>query len=97
MCRSVELYFYIYSRRYEGKPSSNDCVPKVFTPNSNGVNDVWEVKNLNLYPICKVHVYKRWREDVYSSIGYGIPWESTYRGAVLPSGTYYMIDLKNGF
>ena len=34
---------------------------------------------------------------VFSSIGYGVPWDGTYRGAKLADGTYYyIIDLKNG-
>jgi gliding motility-associated-like protein len=41
-------------------------------------------------------VYNRYGENVYSSIGYGIPWNATYKGARLPAGTYYyIIDLKN--
>ncbi len=73
-------------------------VPNAFTPNGDGVNDTWDIKFIDSYPNCKVDVYNRWGENVYSSIGYGIPWEGTYKGAVLPSGTYYyVINLKNGF
>jgi gliding motility-associated-like protein len=85
------------SRRYYGKPVQMITLPNAFTPNCDGVNDAWGVKNLNSYPNCTVRVYKRWRENVYSSIGCGIPWEGIYKGAVLPSGTcYYVIKLKNG-
>jgi gliding motility-associated-like protein len=44
-----------------------------------------------------VMVFNRWGQNVYSSIGYGIPWDGTYRGARLPTATYYyIINLKNG-
>jgi len=59
-------------------------VPNAFTPNGDGVNDTWDIKFIDSYPNCTVNVYNRWGENVYSSIGYGIPWEGTYKGAVLP-------------
>ncbi|MDB4903695.1 MAG: hypothetical protein JWQ63_2976, partial [Mucilaginibacter sp.] len=34
---------------------------------------------------------------VFSSVGYGTPWDGTYNGKSLPVGTYYyIIDPKNG-
>jgi len=50
-----------------------------------------------LYPKNTVNVYNRYGEKVYSSIGYGVPWDGRYGGRDLPTGTYYyIIDLKNG-
>ncbi|MFS2185184.1 PKD domain-containing protein [Mucilaginibacter sp. Mucisp84] len=72
-------------------------VPNVFTPNGDGVNDVWNVKYLESYPNNKVDVYNRFGEKVYSSIGYSVPWDGKYKGSYLPPGTYYyIIDPKNG-
>jgi gliding motility-associated-like protein len=75
----------------------NIIIPNAFTPNGDGINDTWDIKNLDTYPNCTVEIYNRWGENVYSSIGYGIPWNGTYRGAPLPTGAYYyIINLKNG-
>jgi len=72
-------------------------IPNTFTPNGDGINDTWDIKNLDSYVNCTVQIYNRYGENVYSSIGYGVPWGGTYKGAVLPAGTYYyIIDLKNG-
>jgi gliding motility-associated-like protein len=72
-------------------------VPNVFTPNGDGVNDIWDVKYLESYPNNKVDVYNRFGERVYSSIGYSVPWDGKYNGSYLPPGTYYyIIDPKNG-
>lgn len=72
-------------------------VPNVFTPNGDGVNDIWNVKYLESYPNNKVDVYNRFGEKVYSSIGYSVPWDGKYKGSYLPPGTYYyIIDPKNG-
>jgi gliding motility-associated-like protein len=72
-------------------------IPNTFTPNGDGINDTWNVKYLDSYTNCTVDIYNRYGEKVYSSIGYGIPWNGTFKGAALPAGTYYyIIDLKNG-
>jgi len=72
-------------------------IPNTFTPNGDGINDTWNIKNLDLYQSCTVQVYNRWGQNVYTSIGYGTPWDGTYKGAPLPAGSYYyVIDLKNG-
>ncbi|WP_419789153.1 hypothetical protein HDF18_25510 [Mucilaginibacter sp. X5P1] len=40
------------------------------------------------YPNCKVDVYNRYGEKLYSSIGYPIPRDGKYEGAILPVRTY---------
>ena len=72
-------------------------IPNTFTPNGDGINDTWEIKYLDYYPKSTVNIFDRWGQKVFSSIGYPIPWDGTYKGTVLPSGTYYyIIDPKNG-
>jgi gliding motility-associated-like protein len=71
-------------------------VPNTFTPNADGINDTWNIKYLDLYKSCNVNVFNRWGQPVFSSIGYGKPWNGVYNGIALPTGTYYyVIDLKN--
>jgi gliding motility-associated-like protein len=72
-------------------------VINTFTPNGDGFNDTWTIKYLESYTGNTVDIYNRYGEKVYSSVGYGIPWDGTYKGANLPSGTYYyIINPKNG-
>lgn len=85
------------------QPSSNTviaqnlAIPNTFTPNGDGINDTWEIKSLENYPNCTVAVYNRWGEKLYSSVGYSIPWDGTYKGIKLPVGAYYyIINLNNG-
>ncbi len=78
-------------------PDNALVIPNTFTPNGDGVNDTWIIKNLDLFPACNVSVYTRYGQKVYASLGYSIPWNGRYKGSPLPSGTfYYIIDLNNG-
>ncbi|HMN06229.1 MAG TPA: gliding motility-associated C-terminal domain-containing protein [Flavobacteriales bacterium] len=56
-----------------------------FTPNGDGINDVWEIPELRSFPQAEVSVYDRWGQRVYHSIGYKDPFD----GAGLPTATYY--------
>ncbi len=70
--------------------------PDGFTPNGDGVNDVWNISYIDQYPEAVVEVYNRWGELLFRSEGYEEPWDGTYNGEPVPVGTYYyIIDLKD--
>ncbi|HVX49403.1 MAG TPA: gliding motility-associated C-terminal domain-containing protein [Chitinophagaceae bacterium] len=72
-------------------------VPNAFSPNGDGINDTWNIQKLITYPEADIYVFNRFGQVVYHSRGYSKPWDGTFKGALLPFGTYYyMIDLKNG-
>jgi gliding motility-associated-like protein len=72
-------------------------IPNAFTPNGDGVNDIWDISALQGYPECTVNIFNRYGAMVYNSVGYPKAWDGTYGGSALPVGTYYyIIDLKNG-
>ena len=72
-------------------------VPNTFTPNGDGINDIWEIKYLSSYPGCTVNIFNRVGQKVYSSIGYTRPWDGNAAGSELSTGVYYyIIDPKNG-
>ena len=64
-------------------------VPNAFSPNSDGRNDSWIIPNIENYPNCKILVFNRWGNEVFSSEGYQQPWDGTMNGQELPVGTYY--------
>jgi gliding motility-associated-like protein len=70
--------------------------PNGFTPNGDGVNDVWQIDNITPFENCEVEVYNRWGELLFRSVGYNTPWDGRYNGQELPVGTYYyVIDLND--
>jgi len=71
-------------------------VPNTFTPNSDGVNDTWNLDFLTGYPDCTVDVFSRYGQLVYHSQGYSNAFNGNYNGKPLPTGTYYyIIHLKS--
>jgi gliding motility-associated-like protein len=73
-------------------------ISKAFSPNNDGINDAWEIGNINLYPELEVIIYNRWGQLVWKSgRGYPVPWDGTGKGDRLPMDSYhYIIDLHNG-
>lgn len=72
-------------------------IPNTFTPNGDGINDVWQIRYLDSYPGVTVNIYNRYGIRVYGSVGYLQPWNAILNGQLLPVGTYYyVIDPKIG-
>jgi gliding motility-associated-like protein len=72
-------------------------VPNVFSPNNDGINDVWNIQYLETYPNAVVEIYNRYGQQVFKSSGYSRPWDGKMNGNVLPTGVYYyIINPRNG-
>lgn len=69
-------------------------IPNTFTPNSDGINDVWDVQGLDASALIKI--FNRYGAMIYQSRGYALAWDGRYGGQKLPTGTYYyIINAKN--
>lgn len=66
-------------------------VPNTFSPNGDGVNDTWDINNIQLYPDCNMQVFNKWGAIVFESQSYPEAWDGTYQGTPLPAETYYYI------
>ncbi len=71
-------------------------IPNSFSPNGDGINDLWNIDALITYPQSIMTVFNRYGQQVYRDIGYSKPWNGKYNGEQVPTGTYYyVLDLKN--
>ncbi|NQX80791.1 MAG: gliding motility-associated C-terminal domain-containing protein [Flavobacteriaceae bacterium] len=74
-----------------------------FSPNSDGVNDFFEIKGLSNFPENSIEIFNRWGNTVYYKKGYDNTWNGVSNKAKvgessskLPNGTYfYILDLGN--
>jgi gliding motility-associated-like protein len=72
-------------------------IPNVFSPNSDGLHDTWDITNLNLYPNSSVEIFNRNGQIVFQSKGYSTPWDGRKNGSPVPVGVYYyIINTGNG-
>ncbi len=62
-----------------------------FSPNSDGVNDIFKVRNIHLYPENEIVIFNRWGKSVYQTKTYNNEWGGIYQGRFLPDGTYFYI------
>jgi gliding motility-associated-like protein len=72
-----------------------DCphlfVPNALTPSGSEENSLWQIKGLEQYPKASVQVFNRWGNLIYQSKGMYTPWDGTYQGKLVPTGTYYYV------
>jgi gliding motility-associated-like protein len=72
-------------------------IPNTFSPNGDGINDVWNLKLLTTYENSLVEIFNRYGQIVYSLVGYKVPFDGNFEGKPLPVGTYYyVIRPRNG-
>ncbi|HLN55308.1 MAG TPA: gliding motility-associated C-terminal domain-containing protein, partial [Bacteroidales bacterium] len=83
-----------------GVIGSEDCIeiPEIITPNGDGYNDTWKIRNIDMFPNAEVVVFNRWGKKVFESRNIlAAPWDGTLKGKALPTDSYhYILDLKNG-
>jgi len=70
----------------------------VFSPNGDGINDYFDIKNADRFPEILVEVYSRWGDMLFQSKGYDDSkrWDGTTRGKNAPLGTYYYVIIPYG-
>ncbi|MFP4663245.1 MAG: gliding motility-associated C-terminal domain-containing protein [Bacteroidales bacterium] len=79
--------------------NNSEClyIPNSFTPNGDGYNDTWVIRNITAYPNALVQVYSQEGRLLMEANGGYTPWDGQYNGRDVPSGTYYyVVNLNNG-
>ncbi|HEX6334503.1 MAG TPA: gliding motility-associated C-terminal domain-containing protein [Flavisolibacter sp.] len=70
-----------------------ECIEpmEAFTPNGDGINDLWLITQNNCLRTARVQVYNRYGNLVFESQDYRNNWNGTYNGKPVPDGTYYFV------
>ena len=68
-----------------------------FSPNGDGVNEVFTILGIEAFPNNRVCVFNRWGNQVFQQDGYRNTWTGDFNGKLLPDGTYfYVVDDGEG-
>lgn len=62
--------------------------PTAFSPNGDGMNDVFKPKVLLRILQYQLRIFDRWGNQVYQSTNPSTGWDGTYNGHLLPVGAY---------
>lgn len=66
-----------------------------FTPNGDGVKDLWEIENIEQYDDYVIRIYDRFGKLLVEYDSQYPGWDGTYNGVDMPSTDYwYVIDLE---
>jgi gliding motility-associated-like protein len=74
-------------------------VPKAFSPDGNGVNDLLRPILVGIKEVRSFRVYSRWGNLLYQTKAVTLGWDGTYNGQLMPTDTYTWVfegvDLDN--
>lgn len=77
---------------------SRVAIPNAFSPNNDGVNDLWTIKGISL--VKHLLVFNRWGQKVFERSNFiasdrASCWDGTFKGYHAPPGTYvYFVEME---
>ena len=76
----------------------NIIPPSVFSPNNDGINDVFQLDIPKTMAACtSLQIFNRWGSKIFESVGQNVAWDGrTTAGKKVPAGTYFYILEMNG-
>lgn len=86
----------VYVRNKEGCETISQEIwllnyPKFFTPNNDGYNDTWLIKNSEFEPHFKVYIYDRLGKLITSFNSNSTGWDGSYNGEKIKSSDYWFV------
>ncbi|MBR4714302.1 MAG: T9SS type B sorting domain-containing protein [Paludibacteraceae bacterium] len=100
----ASIRFYRHCPKKENLDPSSETfldLPNFFSPNGDGVNDVWEIAFLDTVGAYKLDLYDRFGRLIRSYHNDYMPWDGTSGGRNLPSDDYwyylFLFDLDRSF
>ncbi len=68
-----------------------ESIPSGFTPNGDGINDVFRPVGTRYQRMIDFSVYNRWGEKLFYTNDYKKGWDGTYNGVPQDLGTYFYV------
>lgn len=76
--------------------ANNVYIPNLFSPNNDGMNDVFFIRGIGLYKVRSLRIFNRWGEMVFSKYDFmandpASGWDGSYKGARLLTDVFVYI------
>jgi gliding motility-associated-like protein len=75
--------------RVKVKYQNTEAIPNAFSPNGDGLNDVFKLYNLHHQKLSYMYIYNRWGQLLYTNTNPEQGWDGNYQGKPCDAGTYY--------
>ena len=62
-----------------------------FSPNGDGLNDVFFIRGVEAFPDNVLCIFNRWGNQVFRQEGYQNTWSGEWETSIVPSGTYFYV------
>lgn len=70
----------------------NLFVPSAFSPNGDGINDMFRVTNITFQKLQEFRVFNRWGQEIFRTNDPKLGWDGTWKGVPQEMGSYqYLI------
>lgn len=63
--------------------------PHFFTPNGDGANETWNIRDLRDQEVAYIYIYDRYGKVLTKIKPSGSGWDGTYNNALMPSDDYW--------
>ncbi|MEZ4852665.1 T9SS type B sorting domain-containing protein [Flavobacterium sp.] len=87
--------FTVYDKKGCGIPSTQFITsigfPSFFTPNGDGFNDTWQIKDVNLFDEWKIFIFDRYGKLLKELHRNSESWDGTFNGKNLPANDYWFV------
>lgn len=70
-------------------PNIHEIIPTSFTPNGDGLNDVFRVGGMRVQRLIDLSVYNRWGQLIYQTADKNKGWDGTWNGTPQETGVYF--------
>lgn len=64
-------------------------IQKYFSPNNDGINDLFELKGVSYFQSSFIRLYSRYGALIKTGAGDGFSWDGTFNGTAMPADDYW--------
>jgi gliding motility-associated-like protein len=64
-------------------------IPNAFSPNGDGLNDVFKIQNIHFRKLLAFQVFDRWGNKIFETTDPNVGWDGNYKGKPVTMDVYY--------